>query len=412
MQLSGQSNELIDPAALQALSIMHSDQGPVFSLYLDLRSPGPIDRFQNLLRQMEQQKKLDQAPAADREQWAQEAQRIGNSLEKERPPQGRGLVMFSSLAAGLWQVFILPVPVLDRLVVSDRPYVRQLDILLGEFNCTLIVLIDAAQARLVKVFLGRAEEMGQLPVTAGAEKGDLRGGYVRSVLERAQAVWEEQNCDRLVIGGSYETLSELRDSLPVPMRASLAGETSLSSQVGLEELLAQVQALESEQERNIEAQRVKELMANIGNGDAVVTGLEQTLLAVRSKKVRLLMVEEDFRQAGGECPNCGFLSEGEEGICLICEMALRPEPDIIEAALKRVLDAGREIEILRSQEARQALEPYGRIGALLQDPSIPPEKDLAHKLTTTKEGKVNPDVLHDEAIDESFPASDPPSWTH
>jgi hypothetical protein len=169
--------------------------------------------------------------------------------------------------------------------------------------------------------------------------------------------------------------------------------------------------LPAHEEQRLENERVAELLAHAGDTTSPggVVGLEQTLLAVRGKKVRLLVVEEDFHLAGGACPNCGFLGEGEEGVCLVCEMALRPEPDIIEAAMQRVLDQAGEIEVLRSPQNRRALEEHGRIGALLGEA----DEDLPAKVTATAlpvgdDGKIHPQVKRDEAVDESFPASDPP----
>ncbi len=89
MQLSSQSNESIQTVDLQALSKIHSDQEPVFSLYLDLRpdkqnAKDLLLRFENLLRQTEQQKKLDQDPSAYKQRWAGEAEQ-GTRLAQDSP---------------------------------------------------------------------------------------------------------------------------------------------------------------------------------------------------------------------------------------------------------------------------------------------------------------------------------------
>lgn len=418
MQFSEPSKDFIRPIELQALSEIQNEQGPVFSLYLDLRrerrvAGNPLERFQNLLRQAEQQRKLDQDPPEYRQQWEQETNRIRRWLETDPLRGGLGLALFSSEAAGLWRTFLLPVPVMDRLVVRDQPYVRPLELLLGEFKCTLVALIDAGAARLVEVSLGQAEEVDRVesvPVTGTLQGED--NPHVSAVIERMEEAWQDLGCDRLVIGGSDETLDDLRDTLPEPLRERLVGEVRLSPLAPMEDLLDEMIEIDTEREQQIEAQRVEELVSRVENTEPAVLGLEKTLLVVRSGKVRLLVTEEDYHREGGECPNCGFLAEAEEKQCLLCGMALRPEPDIIEVALKRVLDAGGEIEVLRSQRTRSALASHGHIGALLYESGRPHEKDASGRATLARDGKINPDALHDEAIQESFPGSDPPSWTH
>lgn len=297
MHLSGQSNDSIHNVDLQALSKTRSDPGPVFSLYLGA-TEAPLERFNTLLKEVEQQKNMDLASQKDQEQWGKEADHIRQWLKANQPIEGNGVSVFSSLQAGLWQVFRLPVPVCDRLVAGDRPYLRPLEIMQAEG----------------------------------------KGG----------------------------------------------------------------------KDQQVEAQRVEEVITKGRKGQGAVLGPEQTFLAVRAKTVRLLVVEENFCLPGGVCPNCGFMGTDERRVCMLCGMALRPEPDIVEVALKRVLEAGGEIEILRSTQSRRALEQHGRIGALVRTESVPPERDTANRQPFEKGGKIDQDVLHDETVEESFPASDPP----
>lgn len=415
MQLSGNTNNSIFAMNLQALSEIRSEQGYVFSLYLDTR-PEQIageslaSRFDRFLQQTGQQRKIHQAEPAERDEWNRNADQIRTRLEGEQPVQGPGLAIFSSLASDLWQVFNLPVPPADRLVINDCPYVRPLEILLAEFKCTLVILADTGSARLIQVYPGAAQEVDRLaseavPVEAGAEDPNR---FARSIVERIEAAWREKKCERLVLGGSAEALALLENHLPDPLRPHVSRSVRLSPQAGLEDILTQVREIENEQEHNLETRRVEELLAGgRPEDDSAVLGLEQSLLAVRSKKVRVLVVEEDFHREGGVCPNCGFIGEGLEGVCLFCGMALRPEPDIIEAALKHVLDQGGEIEVLRSPQAKGALAEHGHIGALIYSAEAL-TKDVSNRKVI--DGEANPDALRDETVEESFPGSDPPSY--
>lgn len=412
MLISDDSNRFLSKGDLQSLSKMRSEHGLIFSLYLDLRaSRGLRERFQDLLKQSAAQMMLDKAPAGYREVWKQEAERIGQWLIEEQPEGGQGLAILSSLPEDLWEVYMLPAPVMDRLETKDQPFIRPLEILLGEFQCTLVALINAGAARLVKINAGQAEEIAQVeavPVTGG--EIDATNPHVRAVIEMVQDAWAGSGCGQLIIGGDDTLLDELRDALPIPLQERLTGEISLSPLANLEAILNEAVEIQQAHERRLEAQRVDELISSASGANAVL-GLEQTLRAVAGdRKVRMLIVEEDFREEGGECPNCGYLSDDEQGACLRCGFSMRREPDVIEPALKRVLDEGGEIEILRGEPARSALKDHGRIGALLHDAADTPlrERETANQQTISVNGEIHREPLHDETLQESFPASDPP----
>jgi peptide chain release factor subunit 1 len=374
--------DLVSRTDLETLAEVRSPNAPIFSLYLDLRPEIRKDQppqacFKDMLRQAKQQLRPDQGSHAYREYWREETAYLHDWLDQERPLEGRGLAVLSCQAIGLWRVFRLPVPVRDQLVAADRPYLRQLATLLDEFESYLVVLIDSGTARLIEVRLGTAEELadvqGNVPPATGnvAEKtGHKHDTYLRRharhVAERAEELWRERGVNWLVIGGTEEALGELRGQLPKSVRERLAGELRLSPEVELGRILDRVLALERDQERRVEAQRVEDLITATYKSGMGVFGLEETLLTVVEERVRLLVVEEEFTHAGWECPSCGFIAAAKQERCLLCGMTLNPQLDVVEVALERVLDQGGEIEVLRSPESRQRLAKYGRIGALLR----------------------------------------------
>lgn len=427
--LFSHSDELLHFSELDELAKIRGEQGPVFSLYLDLREgTQPPETFERLLREAGQQRMLDSRPADYRQQWAAEAQRIRRWLEREAPPPGtpgvQGAAVLSSGEARLWYTLLLPAPVMDRLETGFQPHLRPLQILLAETPLTMVALVGPDAARLVIVSLGYAREIEQLdavPVT-----GDVyEDPFIRYVAERIRHAWQHESFARLIIAGPEEARQALREQLTSElgesMDAAAAGAApggalievdNLSPQAGEEEILDTVRQINAGEEKRLEAERAAELIERAEKGQRAVLGIEQVLLAVRSKKIRMLVIEEDFHRPGGECPNCGFLSEDAVQPCLVCGVALRPEADVIEVALKRVIDQGGEIEILRSPGSRRALARHGRIGALLKEAQTPPPvRSFSNAATLAQGGKINPEAIYDEAVEESFPASDPPgNW--
>jgi peptide subunit release factor 1 (eRF1) len=160
-------------------------------------------------------------------------------------------------------------------------------------------------------------------------------------------------------------LAELRRKLPKALRERLAGEIAVSLKDGADSILARVLAVEQATERRVEAERVAALLeAALGHGPGVL-GLDRTLEVVVEGRVRVLVVEEDFRQPGFECPHCQYLVAMATARCPLCDTPLDPQLDIVERAVERAIDQQATIEILRG-EARQALAVHGHIGALLR----------------------------------------------
>jgi peptide subunit release factor 1 (eRF1) len=201
--------------------------------------------------------------------------------------------------------------------------------------------------------------------------------HAKAVAARAEALWREQDFDWLIIGGTEEALGELHDQLARPLRERLAAGMHLSPQTDTAKILEHVLSLEREHEQRVEEQRVEELVTIAKKGGAAVLGLEATLLAIVEERVQILIVEEQFAPAGWVCPNCRFMGASEQETCLLCGSTLKPEPDVVELALVRVLEQDGNIEVLRSAQSRQALAQHGRIGALLRYAYSSPAEELS-----------------------------------
>jgi hypothetical protein len=406
MQQTNRTNILFHGVDLQALSAFHSEHGQVFSLYMDLRSREDLPaRFDRLLANVEDQQHISQDTPENQQKWRAEADRIREWIVTGAFHQAQGLALISSLADGIWHPFYLSVPIADRLFVKDQAYIQPLELLVSEYRCTIVALLNDDKLRLLRVFLGQGEELGVLQETDPARMAQSAGA-------RIEAAMQEQGCDHLIVGGSGEAIQSLPQALPEDLQPHISIEPNLSARADIQDIAARVRELDADRERLIEAQRVAELLASGENDITSVLGIEQVMLAVRGGKARVLVVDEDFHAPGGECPNCGFLGEGSQGVCLLCGMSLRPEPDIVAVAMKRVLEKGGEIDVLRSTESYKALEEHGYIGALLYAQEDPGHvEETANQSKIASGGQVHPDALHDEHVEESFPASDPPgNW--
>lgn len=403
MTSTEKTGDLITAGRLERLTRFHSDVDPIVSLYLDLR-PQERDkrrlasRLNNLIRQTEAD--LAGEPKDRLEAFRKEMDHLRDWLttkpdlpgltkeEKEHLPDwttlkadlpGRGLVVFSAAALNLWQVFTLPVPVKDRLLVSDRPYLRPLLTLIDEYERYLVVLLDKQQARLFITYLGAIEECTELEseLVPHTRAGGLSAPnyqrhhethvlwHVKRVVKAADRLWRRELCDWLVVGGNPEAVAQLLPHLPKAMMERLAGEIRVAVEAPLTAVLAETLLVEEEVERRTEAERVEQLLtAALGHGPGVL-GLEETLTAIVAGNVLTLVVEEDFAQPGFECPNCGNLGAHETRRCPLCDQRVDPQADVVERAGERALAQDATLEVLRGAN-RLALADHGHIGALLR----------------------------------------------
>lgn len=421
--------DLFNRSNLNELAKVRSEYAPVFSLYLDLNperrmTEPPLNRFRALVHQTERHVHLDEQSKAYRKDWTEAVEQLRAWLEDQQPLQGKGLAVLSCLPIGLWRVFHLPLSIGDQLEVSDRPYLRPLAVLLDEFESYLVVLIDASRARFFAVRPGVAEEIAEVenyvpPATGNiAEKTGHRHDtylhrHAKSVIARAETLWRTQDFDWLMIGGTEEALSELYDVLPRALHERLAVGFHLSPKTDASKILESVLSVVHEHERRIEKQRVDELISMAKKGGAAVIGLEATLLAIVENRVQILVIEEEYRSDGWVCPNCHFMGATKQESCPLCGSTLKAESDIVELALERVLNQDGDIEVLRSADSRRALEQHGHIGALLRYvyslPSDEERKGLEQQNEEAERAR-RLDEKMDEALEESFPASDPPYW--
>jgi peptide chain release factor subunit 1 len=375
--------DLVTVADLEALAAFHSDVYPVISLYLDVR---PEERqgekvrakLKHLIDEVKR-RPVTRSTKQRRRAFQHEAERLLAWFESEYDRTGRGLAIFTANEPGLWRSFRLPVPVRDRLIIADRPYLRPLMTLVDEFERYLLLLVDKQTARLFVVYLGEIEEYTELmdelvprPKAGGwsAEKYQRHHDmhvlwHVKHAIEATERLWMRERCQWLLIGGTEEPLAELRRLLLKALHERLVGEIVVSVQDDADAMLARVLAVEQAIERRVEAERVAALLeAALGRGPGVL-GLERTIEAVVEGRVQLLVMEEDFRQPGWECPHCQYLGASEMVRCPLCDTALDPQIDIVERAAERGLDQRATLEVLRG-EARQALAAYGHIGAMLR----------------------------------------------
>lgn len=288
----------------------------------------------------------------------------------------RGLGMFSSHEAGLWEVVRVPRPVRDRVTVAPSADLLPLEAVLETYRPTCAALVDHSRARLFVVEMGRIELVAEVSdeVPGRHEQGgwaqmrmqrhvdEHRTKHLKRVADELFALWRRRRFEHLVLSGPAEARGELESMLHDYLTRRVRARLTLPLTAGAEEVLGRVLAVEEELEREAEAAAVGRLMQVVGTNDHGVGGLEATLEALATGRVAELVVALDASAPGAACVACGRLATSGSA-CPTCGSPMEEVPDVVEAAVAQAFRTGCRVETVVGSDE---LAPFGGIGAVLR----------------------------------------------
>lgn len=348
---------------------------PVLSVYLNTEpEEGTTDAARLRLRTM--LKEVDQ-PA--------DVESVLRYFEHNHDWSGRSVAVFSCAAKNFFRAYSLAAPIRGRVRVGDRPYVKPLADLLDSYGGYGVVLVDKQGARLFSFHLGELREqdgvMGEAVrhtkrgggSQAPGRKGGVAGqtNYVeevadrnmREIVEYATRFFKENNVRRVLIGGTEDNISLFRNQLPKSWQSLVVGTFPISMVASSSEVLEKALEIGQQAERRREADLVETLLTAAAKGRGGVVELDETLNAVREGRVQTLVIREGFRAPGCRCSSCGYFSSIQQETCSFCGGACESIPDAVELAVREVMQAGGEVEVLHDDPTFQG---FHKIGALLR----------------------------------------------
>jgi peptide subunit release factor 1 (eRF1) len=166
--------------------------------------------------------------------------------------------------------------------------------------------------------------------------------------------------DRLLLAGPDEALVVLERTLTRPSHARFAGRVELEMFARDADVMAHLLHAEETIERQAEQQLVDELR-NDADTSHTVLGVAGTLDALAEGRVHLLVVADDFDEAGARCLQCRRLVR-DHGACPACGAATVAVAQLREPLVRQALAQDARIEIV-SGAAAARLHEQGGIGA-------------------------------------------------
>ena len=345
---------------------------------------------------------LDGAPRGTRKAFELVADRIERYVDEQFVPRYPGLALFASRESDYFFAVPLPERPAEEFAWGPEPLLVQLEAILDDYERVAVALVDDRHARLITVFLGEIETVESFESnvpgrqTTGEWGGMARSDYSRQhavdgargfgrgprggglatsrharhrenavlehVLRTTHALTEllhRNPFDRLFLAGPVEALTILRDELPRPLRARLAGTLALPLTATDDEVRRAALDAAETIERQEEVRQVDELIEAATTPRAVL-GLKATLNALHDRRVYHLYLADRFAAEGGTCSRCGRLVAGP-GPCPVCGGPINPLSDLVEPAVTQALEQGARVEVV-SGEAADLLLAHGGIG--------------------------------------------------
>jgi peptide chain release factor subunit 1 len=364
---------------LRELEALDAGEASVLSVYLQLGPEPQVRRsFRVVFADLADEARAQLGKAA-RERFAAEVARVQSWLDGNQP-RGNALALFSCQPRGLWQTYVVQVPLGDQLAFEPRPDVVPLLKLLDDNERYAVALVDKERARLFTVFLGEIEESEAfLDAVPGKH---ARGGFSQKQIQRHHdqhvrwhlehvakqltALFQRQPFDRLIVAGPAEATSDLRHLLPHALAQRLVAMIPAQTTANLGEVLEMTLAIERRVEGEAEERLVRELLDAAQAGLRATSGLEPTLESLWLRKVRTLAVADGLRSSGSECTNCAWLEAGEVAQCPACGSPMRPVHDLFHRAMEQALEQDGSVEVVHGKAAQRLMEAGDGLGAIVR----------------------------------------------
>lgn len=352
----------------------YSSQGSVLSVYLntdptEVQAEAAKIQLRNLLKEVD---------------LPEDVQVVEQFINFEYDWAAKGLAVFSDQSGDYFNAYQFNLSLPDQVFVRHKPTLRPLVRLLETFMGWGVVLVDKQGARLFSFNLGElaesegivGDEVKQTKRGGGNAMHGRMGGSdtsgkveniiernIKDVIEYATDFFKNRHIRRIMIGGTDDNIARFKEELPKSWQSLVAGEFSISMTAGHLEVLEQATQVALATQEKINQALVNQAITLAAKGSAGVTGLIDTLNAIREGRVKTLLVLQNFEQAGFHCDGCGYLTVQELENCPFCNGGFERIDNAVEMAVQETLIKNAEVKIL---EENATLADAGYIAALLR----------------------------------------------
>ncbi len=305
-----------------------------------------------------------------------DAGRIVNFITMEFRGRAKGLAIFASGPAGLWQVFRLPVSVPNRCVIARTPFVVPMLKLVDESRRYCVVVVDKEKARLFTMYNGELFERTDIfDVVPGWHKqggwsqarfqrhiDDLVNRHLKRVADVVFEFYKMEGFGHLVIGGSQETRARFYRIIHSYLQRVVAGYLTVEVTSNVNDILAAARRVEAEAEEKRSSEITGALMGS-SPGYITVTGLKETVRALEEGRVHTLVMVDNHEIEGCLCGDCGGVDVLAASECTRCSKKIEQVGDVSEHLAVLAVEHDAEVNYVKPGSG---LEKADGVGAILR----------------------------------------------
>jgi hypothetical protein len=369
---------------LRRLSRIPESRFPFLSVYLDTKSdaPGKRDEVRIFLKNSIRDAGTVIDGRAERESFERDAERILRFVDEElhRTHTGDGQAVFACGGEDVFEVIPSQRPFQSQFLVSNRPLIRQIAVLMDDYEPVAACVIDRQSARIFEITTGEVLERGlksDVPREGGNASfhgwGDLKyqrdvRGHIehhfRDVAYQLTRLVEDGGYRRIVLLGQEPVLQNFRRALPKRVDERVIATGPADMRAPRDRIVAHVRDVVSLEEKRQERELIGLIRDQALSGNLGVFGLEATLNALRKGQVYKLAIDaDDLKAHGWRCHGCHALATHlKKDACPYCGGATDPV-ELGDEIVKDAVAQGAEIETVQ-QSAE--LARMGKLGALLR----------------------------------------------
>ncbi len=366
---------------LKELSALSGEENHFVSLYLNVN---PITNprgdylihYRNMLKET-----LDSLGKENGKTLKKDFDKIERFLEDNKRSFNKGVAIISSGSNDFWRSYHLSLPVKNDIIVDSTPYIKPLLAILDNYQRYAVLMADKGSARIFVIYLGEIEEYTEF-FTHDIPGKHKKGGWyslqqsrferhieyhvdlhIKEVVKRFEGFLNKEDINRIIIGGTEETVVKIRKALPQSVLKKVIARLPAKMITEANDILKMTLKITDEYEKEEEMQTVDELIKRTLKNESAVIGAEDVLAYLQEGRVKKLVFLKDKKMSGFKCNNCNYLTVQSISSCPYCRDTFSEIKYLVDFIAQKAVEQDVAIKVI--SENTEFTEKGG-IGAFLR----------------------------------------------